>query len=150
MKAFAFALVLMAGPAAALDPATLTGVWRGAGVLALPGEPDQRLRCEIRFRAAQSSTRNFLLGRCATAQGSQGFHYRLERTGPATLTATRQPEAPEDLPQTLAGEMGEDTLRLFAPEAEFLLRRTPQGLSFSLSAPGQGGTATVTLTRQGD
>jgi hypothetical protein len=150
MRAHALALMIVASPAIALDPATLSGLWRGEGVLTLPGEPDQRLRCDLRFRSAQASGRDFLLGRCATAQGSQAFHYRLQRTGPGTLSASRQPEAPEDLPETLAGQMEGDTLRLFSSEVEFLLTRTPEGLTFSLSAPGQGGTANATLTRRSD
>ena len=150
MKALTFALIALAltplaAPAQALDPATLTGQWRGAGMLSLPGQPDQRLRCDLGFAPSTTPGRSFLRGRCATAQGGQSFHYRLDARG-GTLSATREPDAPEDLPQTLDGQMAGQTLRLTGPDVDFLLTRDGEALTFTLSAPGQEGVARATLT----
>lgn len=150
MRGVALAAMLLAAPAQALDPASLAGLWRGDGVLSVAAQPDQRLRCELRFRASATAGRSFLLGRCATAQGGQSFHYRLDQTGPSALTATREEDAPADLPATLAGLRAGETLSLIGADVEFLLVRSGADLTFRLSAPGQDGVATATLMRRGD
>ena len=147
MKALTFALIVLAGPAQALDPGQLIGDWRGSGALSLPGQPDQRLRCDLSFAPSATSGRSFLRGRCATAQGGQSFHYRLDQRA-GVLAATREPDAPEDLPQRLEGEMAGETLRLTGRDVDFLLVRDGAGLSFTLTAPGQEGVARATLTRR--
>lgn len=147
MKALTLALFVLAGPAQALDPGQLIGDWRGAGMLSLPGQPDQRLRCDLGFAPSTTPGRSFLRGRCATAQGGQSFHYRLDARAGA-LSATREPDAPEDLPQTLDGQMVGETLRLTGPDVDFLLIRDGAALTFTLSAPGQEGVARATLTRR--
>lgn len=98
-------LALAGGPLAALDLGGLAGDWRGEGWLSLDNEPEQRLRCQVRFADAGAG-RTVFTGRCATAQGSRSFSYTLAELGEGRVLAeNRQPAEADTLPETAEGRI---------------------------------------------
>jgi len=127
--------------AAALTLGDLEGRWRGEGTLTLNNEPEQRLRCQIRFRAAAGG-RSFFSGRCATAQASRSFTYMLIPSGRGIVRAENQMTMPDTPPQTMEGLLGTDSLR-FQGEGQALieLRLVGGELEFRIQGDGSDGFA---------
>ncbi|MGY6534630.1 MAG: hypothetical protein ACXIVG_04710 [Pararhodobacter sp.] len=139
-------LVLLAGlaaPAAAaqgLD--AFEGRWRGEGQLSLAGEPAQRLRCQLRFRAASAPDSAVFSGRCATAQAAQSFVYLLRLLSDGTIEARNTTDPPDDLPALMRGTAQDGILRFEArDEALFALRLADDGLHFTIEADTHEGPA---------
>jgi len=140
--AFALALSLCAaGAVSGLTLDDLAGRWRGEGALSLNHEPEQRLRCQIRFRSIGRDS-SFFSGRCATAQAARSFTYMLTLAPGGVVLAENRMEPPESLPLTMQGALSADTLRFEEQGAAlFELRLTGAGLEFRIEGDGPDGFA---------
>lgn len=114
----ALIVMLTALPAQGLTLGDLVGAWRGEGVWRAEGEPEQRLRCQLRG-VARAGGGLALSGRCATARGGQSFAWGLRAEG-GVVTAVNEAPQTDDSP----------------PPAPVQGRIGPQGLHFDL--PGGG------------
>lgn len=134
-------LLVAAMPAGAQDFAPFEGRWRGEGALVLGDEPPQRLRCQIRLRATREDQAAFS-GRCATAQGAQGFVYLLSAPEPGLVVAENRSEGPDDLPPRMQGRIDAGALRFEAEGgALFELRRDGAALHFVIAGHDSRGPA---------
>ncbi|WP_333828926.1 hypothetical protein [Pararhodobacter sp.] len=137
------ALSLAFSPAMALTLDDLAGRWRGEGVLSLNQEPEQRLRCQIRFRPVDAQ-RSFFTGRCATGQAARSFTYMLTALPGGAVRAENAMQQAEDegLPMEMQGTLGDGILRIEEPgTALFELRLNGEALEFRLEGDGREGFA---------
>lgn len=152
-QALGATLVLLAGLAVPAVQAqgldAFEGRWRGEGQLSLAGEPAQRLRCQVRFRAAGAPDSAVFSGRCATAQAAQSFVYLLRVQSDGSIEARNTTDPPDDLPARMLGTSQAGTLRFEArDEALFALRLTDDGLHFTIEADTNEGQASGTAVLQ--
>lgn len=129
----ALILFLTALPAQGLTLGDLVGAWRGEGVWRAEGEPEQRLRCQLRGVARAQGL--LLQGRCATAQGGQSFAWGLRADGAAVVAQDEGPRTDDSRPYPpVTGRMGPA-----GPSFD-----TPGGGRFDLVADGPGLRLTLT------
>lgn len=129
----ALILLLTTAPAGALTLADLAGQWRGEGVWRAEGEPEQRLRCQL--RGVERAQGLLLSGRCATAQGGQSFAWGLSQQGAQVVAQDEGPRTDDTPPpQPVRGRIGAEGLRF----------DTPGGGRFDLVAAGAGLRLTLT------
>ncbi len=116
--AFLLALIVGAGPlAAAPDLFSLTGTWRGSGLIRpAPDRPLREGRCRITATPVEPGRVLELAGRCATDQGAASLTMRLEARAGGVIAAG------------VATSASPDTV-------QFLGRATPDGARLSSRAP---------------
>jgi hypothetical protein len=134
----ALILLLTALPAPALTLAELAGAWRGEGVWRVEGEPEQRLRCQMRGTLRAGGV--LLTGRCATAQGGQSFAWSL-RAEAGVVTAQDESPRTDDrpAPAPVEGRIDAAGLRFdTARGGHFELTRDSGGLRLLLTGQDRG------------
>lgn len=139
-------LILTAVLAAPLQAQTLpgyTGQWQGEGTLTLADEPEQRFQCRLRLNpldAQGAAARSQLVGRCATAQGSQSVNVTLTEAPDGSLTALSRTESAEAPPAPLTGIASAERLTLEGSEGQRItLAREGAVLRFTLSGQDRNG-----------
>jgi hypothetical protein len=136
-------LLALAPPAAALTLADLAGSWRGEGVWRAEGEPEQRLRCQL--RGVERAQGLLLQGRCATAQGGQSFAWGLVQDRGAVTARDEGPQTDDSPPPPpVRGRIGPDGLRFDTPGGgRFDLVAGGGGLRLTLTGQDRGRTVTA-------